>query len=221
MAQRRMFSLEITSSDAFLDMPLSTQALYLHLGMNADDEGFVNPKRIMRMINAADDDLKILLTKRFILPFESGVVVIKHWKINNYLRNDRYKSSTYVEEKNKLFLKENRAYTDNFEAGKPLGIPMVHQRYTQERIDKNRIDKMREGTTDIFYLKNIPLEDIKYLRKLSRATEKQIRDKGEQLYDYCLAKGKEYKNYKSFLTHAIREDYPLKSDFDEKYSLES
>ena len=89
MATRRMFSQSITDSDAFLDMPLSTQALYFHLSMKADDDGFVNsPKRIQRNIGASDDDLKILIAKRFILVFESGIIVIKHWKIHNYIQSD-------------------------------------------------------------------------------------------------------------------------------------
>ena len=92
MAERRMFTKKIIDSDAFLDMPLSTQALYFHLGMRADDEGFINsPKKIQRMIGATDDDMKLLLAKRFIIAFESGVVVIKHWKMHNYIQADRFK----------------------------------------------------------------------------------------------------------------------------------
>ena len=91
MAQRRMFSRTITESDAFTEMPLSAQALYFHLGLNADDDGFVNsPKHVQRGIGAAEDDLAILVAKRFLIPFDSGVVVIRHWKTNNYIRHDRY-----------------------------------------------------------------------------------------------------------------------------------
>ena len=90
MAERRMFAKTIIDSDMFLDMPLSTQALYFHLSMRADDDGFINnPRKIQRMVGASDDDLKVLVMKRFILPFDSGVVVIKHWRIHNYLRNAR------------------------------------------------------------------------------------------------------------------------------------
>ena len=90
MAERRMFAKTIIDSDAFLDMPLSAQALYFHLSMRADDDGFINnPKKIQRMVGASDDDCKLLLMKRFIIVFESGVVVIKHWRIHNYIRNDR------------------------------------------------------------------------------------------------------------------------------------
>lgn len=112
MAKRRMFSQQITDSDSFLDMPLSAQALYFHLGMNADDDGFVNsPKRIQRVIGANEDDLKLLIAKRFVLSFDSGVVVIKHWKINNSIRQDRYTPTVYTEELSLITEKPNRAYT--------------------------------------------------------------------------------------------------------------
>lgn len=107
-----MFAKTIIDSDAFLDMPLSTQSLYFHLSMRADDEGFINnPKKIQRMIGASDDDLKLLIAKSFIIPFESGIVVIKHWKIHNYIRGDRIHLTKYIEEKALLKEKENGAYT--------------------------------------------------------------------------------------------------------------
>ena len=138
MAERRMFSKTIIDSDAFLYMPLSTQALYFHLSMRADDDGFINnPKKIQRMIGCAEDDLKLLVAKNFIIPFDSGVVVIKHWKINNFIRTDRYKETVYQEEKAILITKENKAYT--------LGIPNDNQRYTQVRLGKDRIGKDRIG----------------------------------------------------------------------------
>lgn len=112
MAERRMFAKTIIDSDAFVDMPLSTQALYFHLSMRADDDGFINnPKKIQRMIGASDDDLKMLIAKRFIIPFESGIVVIKHWKIHNYIRGDRKKDTVYPEEMALLTEKENGAYS--------------------------------------------------------------------------------------------------------------
>ena len=108
-------------SDAFLDMPLSTQALYFHLGMRADNDGFVNnPRRIARLIGACDDDLNILLSKRFILVFDNGVVVIKHWRIQNTLKNDRLKMPQYPELAAKVFIKANGSYTDNPSEGDSL-----------------------------------------------------------------------------------------------------
>lgn len=112
MAERRMFAKTIIDSDAFLDMPLTAQCLYLHLSMRADDEGFVNsPQRIVRLIGATEDDLECLIYKKFILSFDSGVVVIKHWKINNYIRKDRLVETMYKEEKQQLREKGNGAYT--------------------------------------------------------------------------------------------------------------
>ena len=113
MAERRMFAKSIVLSDAFLDMPLSARCLYFTLGMLADDDGFIgNPKSIMRQCGASQDDMIILLQKRYILSFESGVIVIKHWRLNNYLKSDRYKGTTYVEEKAELTLDEKGAYTE-------------------------------------------------------------------------------------------------------------
>lgn len=146
MAERRMFTDKITESDVFLDMPLSTQALYFHFCMNADDDGFVkNPKRIQRMLGASDDDCKLLVMKRFVLPFESGVIVIKHWRMHNLLRKDRYKPTEYIEEKSMLKIKENGAYTFDEEQGIPLMAttwqPSDNQMAPQDSIGKDSIDK--------------------------------------------------------------------------------
>lgn len=112
MAERRMFAKTIIDSDAFLDMPMSAQALYFHLAMRADDDGFVNnPKKVMRIVGASNDDAKILLSKRFLLEFDSGIIVIKHWWMHNYIQKDRYKPTVYQEEKAKLAKKPNGSYT--------------------------------------------------------------------------------------------------------------
>ena len=142
MAERRMFAKSVVDSDAFLDMPMSTQCLYFHLSMRADDDGFLNnARKIQRMIGASDDDMKVLLTKRFILPFESGVVVIKHWKIHNYIRNDRYKPTIYAEEKSLLAIKENGAYTEAEHVGIPSDNQVTYQLETQVRLGKDRLGK--------------------------------------------------------------------------------
>lgn len=149
MAERRMFSKTIIDSDAFLDMPLSTQALYFHLSMRADDDGFINnPKKIQRMVGCNQDDITLLIAKRFVIPFESGVCVIKHWRIHNYIRTDRYKETPYQEEKSQLMLKDNNAYTLINEAptiGIPSGIPdgvqSDYQCETQVRLGKDRLGK--------------------------------------------------------------------------------
>lgn len=122
MAERRCFSNKIVGSDAFLEMPLSTQALYFQLGMNADDDGFVNsPRRLVRYVGASEDDFKLLIAKRFILYFEEGVVVIKHWRMHNSLKNDRLKMTQYPEIAARLYIKDNKSYTDSpFDGGVSL-----------------------------------------------------------------------------------------------------
>lgn len=113
MKNRRMFSNAIVNSDIFLDLPLSTQALYFHLVMEADDEGFVgNPKRTQRFIGASDDDMQNLINKRYILTFPSGIIVIKHWYIHNYIPKDRYNTTTYTEEKQTLTFDDKKGYTE-------------------------------------------------------------------------------------------------------------
>lgn len=153
MAERRMFTQKIVDSDAFLDMPLTTQALYFHLNMRADDDGFVNnPKKIQRMIGASDDDLKLLIAKRFLLAFENGVVVIKHWRMHNLLRKDRYNPTQYQEQMEQLLLKGNGAYTEAVEIPKVSKLdnqmattwqPNDNQMATQDRIGKDSIGEYR------------------------------------------------------------------------------
>ena len=123
MAERRMFAKTIVLSDAFLDMSPTARCLYFTLGMFADDDGFVNsPKGIMRQCGASEDDLKLLLAKKFVLAFESGVIVIKHWRINNYLRSDRYVETKYTEEKSLLTIEEKGAYSFGIPS---MGIPSI------------------------------------------------------------------------------------------------
>lgn len=134
MAERRMFAKTIVTSDAFLDMPLSARCLYFTLGMFADDDGFVNnPKSIMRQVGACTDDLNLLLLKRFILAFDSGVIVIKHWRIHNYIQKDRYKETKYIDEKATLMLDEKGAYTECIQ-----GVSMLD---TQDRRGEEKIGK--------------------------------------------------------------------------------
>ena len=158
VAERRMFAKTIIDSDAFLDMPLSSQALYFHLSMRADDDGFINnPKKIQRMVGCGDDDLKLLMAKKFILVFESGVIVIKHWKIHNYIRNDRYKPTLYQEEKAMLTDKESKAYTFStnvLEPNENVGIPNdnqpVYQMDTQVRLGKDRLVVVQKKIHDYY-----------------------------------------------------------------------
>lgn len=133
-----MFAKTIIDSDAFLDMPLSAQSLYFHLAMRADDDGFINnPRKIQRMVGAAGDDLKLLIAKNFIIPFESGVVVIKHWKIHNYIQKDRYKETVYLEEKSRLGMKENKAYTRCSQNGYSLEAQISSEQSRTEEYSVN------------------------------------------------------------------------------------
>lgn len=146
MAERRMFAKTIIDSDAFLDMPHTTQLLYFHLSMRADDDGFINnPKSIIRNARCTEDDMKVLISKKFVIPFESGVVVIKHWKIHNYIRNDRYKETKYKDEKASLAIDENNAYTQHVQGVQiqmsTVGIPSDNQMDTQVRLGKDSIGK--------------------------------------------------------------------------------
>ncbi len=150
MAERRMFAKTIIDSDAFLEMPTTSQLLYFHLAMRADDDGFVNkPKSLMRMVGCKDDDLKLLFVKKFLIPFESGVVVIKHWKIHNYIRKDTYTETKYKEEKSTLELDENSAY--RLVEGSPLQLrdESVTSPSTQVRLGQVSTGKDRLGEDSI------------------------------------------------------------------------
>ena len=144
-----MFTKKITESDAFLDMPSSTQMLYFHFSMNADDDGFVNnPKKIQKMCGASDDDFKLLIAKSFIILFDSGIIVIKHWKMHNYIQADRYRPTDYVEEKSMLGIKSNKAYT--LDVSK-MDTECIQNGYIGKdsigkvSIDKDSIDKDSKG----------------------------------------------------------------------------
>lgn len=142
MADKRMFARSIVDTDTFLEMPISARLLYYDLGMRADDDGFVDsPKKIMKIIGASTDDMNILIARKFIIPFDSGIVVIRHWRINNYLRSDRYTESIHINEKSILAMDDNKQYLTQNEAislGIPLGIPLVGAE--KKRREKNRID---------------------------------------------------------------------------------
>ena len=146
MAQRRMFSPQIVCSEEFLTMPVSSRELYFQLGMQADDDGFIQPKLIMKLTGAQDDDLKVLLAKRFLLAFDGGVVVIKHWLIHNLIQKDRYHPTRFQDQKKLLLIKENKAYT---ESDKP-----VNKMLTEVRLGKVRLgeDNAEQSSADIVLL---------------------------------------------------------------------
>lgn len=131
-----MFSPDIVCSEEFLSMPVSSRDLYFQLSMRADDDGFVQPRIIMRSIGSDEDDLRVLVSKRFVLAFGAGVVVIKHWLIHNMIRQDRYKPTRFQDEKKTLFIKQNKAYTDT----EPLGLHSGNHLATQVRLGKDSND---------------------------------------------------------------------------------
>lgn len=134
MAKKRMFSLDIIDTDLFQEMPQTSRLLYYELCMRADDDGFVgNPKKIQKIVGCSDDDFKVLISKQFIIPFDTGIVVIKHWKIHNYIAKDRYKETIYSDEKSQLYQEKNGMYTKC--------IQNVYKMDTQYSIDKSSIDK--------------------------------------------------------------------------------
>lgn len=151
MAQKRMFSLSVVDTDRFMDMPVSTQALYFHLGVHGDDDGFVaSPRKIARSAGCNDDDLRLLIQKQYIIPFESGVIVISDWGVNNTLRNDRYKPTIYQAEKALLTTSPAGSYVKRSDVGIPngnqmetIGIPMVSSLEPQHNITEHNITEHR------------------------------------------------------------------------------
>ena len=188
MAERRMFTLKIVDSDAFLDMPMTAQCLYFHLNMRADDDGFVNnPRKIQRFVGASDDDLKLLIAKRFILAFETGVIVIKHWRMHNLLRKDRYTPTQYQDEYHRLQLKENGSYTeaDNLLATgwQPDGDQMSTQ-YS--------IGKVRKGKESVKEPKKTRFSPPSFEDVQAYCTERKNGIDPQRFIDYYEARGWKY-----------------------------
>lgn len=237
MAEKRMFAKTIIDSDLFLDMPLSTQALYFHLSMRADDDGFVNnPKKIMRMIGASEDDIKILISKQFVLSFESGVIVIRHWKLHNCIQKDRYKPTLCVDEK--LLIGENTSkeylYTGCIQDGNKTETECIQSVYTDKirldkiRIDKNRLDKgSEEEDIDIVSdetissrkkivrqkhgeYDNVLLSDEEY-ENLKVEFPEDYQDRIERLSEYMASTGKTYKNHLATIRCWAKKEQPKAS----------
>ena len=176
MAERRMFNKQITRSDAFLDMPRSARLLYYDLNLDADDDGFVKaPKSIVRQTEASQDDLNVLVEKAFVIPFESGVIAIKHWRMHNLLRKDRYKPTEYIKEKSLLYLKDNNSYTLDSSKGKKLtsvvgGAPVQEDKYGfSVMTDEELVAWGENGTTP---------DDPEFYEKLTAYSEEVKRRHG-------------------------------------------
>ena len=225
MAERRMFSKTIIDSDAFLDMPLTTQALYFHLSMRADDEGFVNnPKKIQRMLGCTDDDSRLLIAKQFLLPFDSGVVVVKHWRIHNYIQRDRGKETMYKAERKMLTVNDDKSYRldtnciQNDDGMYPNCIQSVSKMDTnciqnvsnldtQDRIGKDRIGKdriERDMRHKYGAYKNVLLTDDEFKKLQNEYPDWEQRI--ERLSEYMASTGKSYKSHLATIRAWARRD---------------
>ena len=209
MAERRMFAKTIVLSDAFLDMPLSARCLYFTLGMLADDDGFVNsPKSIMRQAGASTDDLNLLMVKRFILAFDSGVIVIKHWRIHNYIQKDRYKESKYMDEKATLMIDQNGAYTECIQNVSTLDTQV---RLGKERVrielgeDKEEAQPPKSTRHKYGLYENVLLTDEDY-EKLQTEFPHDYTERIERLSEYIASTGKKYKNHLATIRNWARKD---------------
>ena len=226
IAERRMFAKTIVTSDAFLDMPPTARSLYMLLCVMADDDGFVNaPRSIMRMSGATEDDIKLLIAKRFVLIFESGVVVIKHWRIHNLIQKDRYKETKYLEEKSLLALDENNAYTEAETTMYPECIQPVSKLEPQVRLVKDSRGKSRvvEDNEDIVpdinvgnkapkvvrhkygMYENVLLTDEDY-QKLREEFPHDYSERIERLSEYIASTGKKYKSHLATIRSWARKD---------------
>lgn len=182
MAERRMFAKTIIDSDAFLDMPMSARLLYYDLSMRADDDGFNNsPKKVMRTIGATTDDMNILIARKFIIPFENGVVVIKHWRIHNYIRKDTYNETPYKEQKAMLEFDENKAYR----VKKDDCLLSVDDPLTQDRLGKDRLGK--DSIDNIEPTKRFKKPTIEEIQ--AYCDERKNGIDAERFYDYYESKG--------------------------------
>ena len=222
MAERRMFAKTIVTSDAFLDMPATTRSLYMLLCVMADDDGFVNaPRSIMRQSGATDDDMKLLIVKRFVLTFESGIVVIKHWRIHNLIQKDRYKETKYLDEKAKLALDENNAYTEADSTVYPECIQSVSKVEPQVRLGKASTGKERLGEDIVEaappksprhkygMYENVLLTDEDY-QKLREEFPHDYTDRIERLSEYIASTGKKYKSHLATIRSWARKDTETK-----------
>lgn len=206
MANKRMFSLSVVDTDQFLEMPISSRLLYYELGMRADDDGFVsNWKKILSFTGLKEDDIKVLIAKKYIIPFESGVIVIRHWRMNNYLRNDRHKETQYKKELNKLITDDNLVYQMDTN-----GIPSIEENREEKRSIYNIYGEF----------KNVKLTDNEY----QKLKDKNLLPYIEKLSSYIASKGKKYKNHYATILTWNRKETPIEKDvpswFDKDLNVE-
>ena len=197
MARKRMFSLLVVDTDEFLDMPSSTQSLYYHLGMRADDDGFVSsPKKIVKLVNCSNDDLKLLIAKGFIIPFDSGIIAIRHWKLNNDLKKDRYTPTIYLKEKSTLKVNKNKVYSIDGNNLDTKWIQNGNKLDTQYSIDKNSIDK-----------NSIDKNSKEYIVQKQEENQEQIQEQKQVKKEKVKKEKKPIENHNSIIeNYTINED---------------
>ena len=180
MAERRMIAKSIVFSDDFLDMPLSSRCLYFTLLTIADDDGFINnPKSIIRQCGASNDDLRLLIAKSYIIPFESGVIVIKHWKMHNYIKSDRYKETLYKDEKSHLTTLKDKSYAlKNDEPTEPLKNEQCLQNGTEVEPQV----RFRVRVRDRVSINNPPISPLKGESGEVKKTKAEKEPKGKAIY---------------------------------------
>lgn len=213
MAQKRMFSKDVVRTDRFLDMSLSAQALYFHLCLDADVKGFVSPRLVMRMISSTPDDLNVLITKGFAIPFESGVIVITHWNINNKVRESHEAPSQFITEQQRLITTKQGLYQlqNNYSS---TTVELL-RRIDKDRIDKDSIDKNIEDADDsasslekVTYSsrKDITSDVLKEIAEAYEVTEGFVADCWDSAQNWLDSKGKVYKNYRGFLANWVKRE---------------
>lgn len=215
MAQKRMFDKGLIETDSFMDMPMPTKALYFLLGMEADDEGFVSPNRVMRIYGGNADDLKVLIAKGFVIQFESGVIVITDWKKNNWLDSRRIKETVHQAEKKLLGeSKEKYFLLSNGLANAEPEERRVEENSREEKEEETEKESPDKPEKHLSYLKEIPKEDIKEFVDEYKVTEEGLKAKAADLLDWCEANGKRKKNYKAFLRVAVKKDFGKRTEQD-------
>lgn len=217
MANKRMYSKDITDSDPFIEMSSATQALYFHLNQGADDDGFNNQVQMaMWKAHASIDDLKVLMAKNYIIRFENGVIVIKHWRLHNTLRKDRYTPTNYQEELSQLGIKENGSYTLGCHVvanGLPNGCPsidkgsLVEESIVEESIEEAAPPKPARHKYGMY--KNVLLSDEEY-QKLIEEFPHDYTDRIERLSEYIASTGKKYKSHLATIRSWARKDTETK-----------
>ncbi len=215
MANKRMYSKDVTDSDAFIEMSSAAQALYFHLNQGADDDGFNNQIQIAMMkAHASTDDLKILMAKSFVIRFECGVIVIKHWRLHNTLRKDRYTPTNYQEELNLLGIKDNGVYTLGCQvvaSGLPDGCPSIDKdSVVESSVVEDSVEEAAPPKTKRHkygYYKNVLLSDEDYA-KLQNEFPHDYSERIERLSEYMASTGKSYKNHLATIRNWAKKDRP-------------